>query len=142
MINSVHIELRQRKSGHIEFGIIYGGIALIALAVVRFLPALTTVLPSCLFRDITGMPCPTCGSTRALLRLSHGDVPGSLAMNPLLSVILIIAIISFLYGGLTLLPGAKRICISLSGREKETIRSLVILLFLVHWGYLIVTLSG
>jgi hypothetical protein len=37
----------------------------------------------CLFKHITNIPCPSCGSTRALLLLIHGEVWKSLAMNPL-----------------------------------------------------------
>lgn len=37
----------------------------------------------CLFRRLTGWPCLTCGSTRAVLGLLRGDVVGALAANPL-----------------------------------------------------------
>jgi uncharacterized protein DUF2752 len=40
-------------------------------------------LPLCLFQNLTGRPCPGCGMTRAILRLSQGDVLGSLRMHPL-----------------------------------------------------------
>ena len=37
----------------------------------------------CVFRGLTGLPCPTCGSTRAVGRLAALDLAGALAMNPL-----------------------------------------------------------
>lgn len=37
----------------------------------------------CLFRHVTGIPCPSCGSTRSLLSLLHGNVTDSLKLNPL-----------------------------------------------------------
>lgn len=40
-------------------------------------------VPLCLFQIVTGRPCPGCGMTRAMLRLSQGDVVGSLRMHPL-----------------------------------------------------------
>ena len=46
----------------------------------------------CLFKKLTGIPCPSCGSTRALILLLHGNFAGSLFMNPfavLLSFILL-----------------------------------------------------
>ena len=43
-------------------------------------------LPPCPSRWLTGLFCPGCGSTRALHALLHGDLPGALAMNPLLVV--------------------------------------------------------
>jgi hypothetical protein len=41
-------------------------------------------LPSvCLFKEVTGIPCPSCGTTRSLLLLMNGDFRASLMMNPL-----------------------------------------------------------
>jgi hypothetical protein len=37
----------------------------------------------CAFARTFHMPCPGCGSTRAMLCLLHGDVAGALRMNPL-----------------------------------------------------------
>lgn len=37
----------------------------------------------CLFKLTTGLPCLSCGTTRALGHLAHGDLAGALAMNPL-----------------------------------------------------------
>ncbi|GAB4372792.1 MAG: hypothetical protein Kow0062_09360 [Acidobacteriota bacterium] len=39
---------------------------------------------SCRFHDLTGLPCPTCGTTRGILALAHGDLATALRMNPLL----------------------------------------------------------
>jgi hypothetical protein len=37
----------------------------------------------CLFREVTGLPCPFCGGTTAAVRLGHGEVGGALAASPL-----------------------------------------------------------
>jgi hypothetical protein len=37
----------------------------------------------CLFQRVTGRPCPGCGMTRSMLRLSQGDVVESLRLHPL-----------------------------------------------------------
>src|SRR5208283_1378309 len=37
----------------------------------------------CLFRTITGLPCPSCGTTRSLIALMHGHVTESLSINSL-----------------------------------------------------------
>jgi hypothetical protein len=37
----------------------------------------------CLFRELTGLPCPFCGGTTAAVNLGHGDVPGALRASPL-----------------------------------------------------------
>jgi hypothetical protein len=37
----------------------------------------------CLIKNVTGFPCPACGTTRALLLLTHGEVILSVQTNPL-----------------------------------------------------------
>ena len=37
----------------------------------------------CIFKWVTGVPCPGCGTVRSLRLLLHGDVMGSLMVNPL-----------------------------------------------------------
>ena len=37
----------------------------------------------CLFKNLTGMPCPSCGMTRAFLFLGHGQISKANALNPL-----------------------------------------------------------
>jgi Protein of unknown function (DUF2752) len=53
-----------------------------------------SAIPSvCLFKEITGLPCPSCGTTRSLVLLMHGEFRESLMMNPfgmLLAVALIV----------------------------------------------------
>ncbi|MDR3278233.1 MAG: DUF2752 domain-containing protein [Oscillospiraceae bacterium] len=38
----------------------------------------------CLIASSTGLPCPGCGETRALIALLHGDLAGSIRFHPLL----------------------------------------------------------
>lgn len=40
-------------------------------------------LPPCGWRWLTGLPCPFCGGIRCLVALSHGEILGALAMNPM-----------------------------------------------------------
>lgn len=46
------------------------------------LTALARLLPPCALRLATGVPCPSCGTTRGALRLLAGDPFGAVAMNP------------------------------------------------------------
>lgn len=54
----------------------------------------------CVFKNATGIPCPSCGSTRAVLLLSKGDIVGAMLMNPigiLLGIILLTVPLWMLY---------------------------------------------
>jgi hypothetical protein len=38
--------------------------------------------PRCVFRTVTGVPCPLCGMTTGVTALLHGDVGAAFAANP------------------------------------------------------------
>lgn len=43
----------------------------------------TPDLTVCLLKNVTGLPCPSCGTTRSLLLLMSGDLQTALLTNPL-----------------------------------------------------------
>lgn len=49
-----------------------------------------TPFPSCLFRALTGLSCPTCGMTRAFQAAAHGDISGALGLNPAGTVVFLL----------------------------------------------------
>ena len=53
-----------------------------------FEPGKTGLFPACMFRTLTGLACPGCGSTRALHQLLHGHVGNAFVLNPLLLIAL------------------------------------------------------
>jgi len=71
------------------------GVSLSASAVIGLSIALNgppLPFPGCLFRLITGLPCPSCGLTHAFIALGHGRVSEAFLdniMSPLLFVTLI-----------------------------------------------------
>ena len=48
----------------------------------------------CFFKRITGIPCPSCGSTRSVLSLLKGDIIGALFWNPFGFILMVILVIS------------------------------------------------
>lgn len=46
-------------------------------------PYTQTIFPQCPLLHYFGIQCPGCGGTRAMYSLLHGDIAGSIAMNPL-----------------------------------------------------------
>ena len=45
--------------------------------------SLTQFVPPCVFKRLTGLPCPGCGMTRSLIDLAHGNLSGALELHPL-----------------------------------------------------------
>jgi hypothetical protein len=48
-----------------------------------FEPGKTGFFPPCLFRALTGLTCPGCGSTRAMHQIVHGHFAAAFMLNPL-----------------------------------------------------------
>ncbi len=48
----------------------------------------------CLVKHVTGIPCPSCGTTTAMVELVHGNILSSLLINPF-GVLMTIALIIF-----------------------------------------------
>ena len=57
----------------------------------------------CLIRHFVHIPCPSCGSTRSVLALMHGDLAGGLYWNPLGFVIIATLIVAPFWIGYDLL---------------------------------------
>lgn len=130
--------LRQRNKDQKDLGIVFGGIALLALCVARFFPFLY-FLPSCPLHDCMGLPCPACGASRSITYLSQGNVFLSITANPLIAFCIIIAILFFLYSVFSLMLHIPGLNVQLRARTKNILKICVLLLVLLNWYYLIAT---
>ena len=61
--------------------------------------------PSCLFNDLSGYPCPSCGGTRALRAVVAGDFRGAFLLNPLVVVLMLGGLVAVLYAAGVVLFG-------------------------------------
>lgn len=86
--------------------------ALLLLPLAALLPSDGAGIPVCLFRYLTGLPCPGCGLTRAFSSLLHGRVQAAFAYHPfaflLLPLFAIMAAYNFLPAGARL--GLEKFC--------------------------------
>lgn len=57
-----------------------------------FPPAAYAFYPRCPFRMLTGLECPGCGTTRALHHLLHGRIDEAFRLNPMLFVLVAVAL--------------------------------------------------
>lgn len=48
----------------------------------------------CMIKHVTGVPCPSCGSSRSVISLVNGDITGAIYWNPFGLIIFAIMVIS------------------------------------------------
>lgn len=133
----MRLYLKKKSSNQIEFGIIYGGIALVMLGAGRLLPILSFA-PDCVFKGLTGISCPACGSTRSVVHLAHGDILSALTINPLTTLCLMAAIVFFISSLMSVAFDLPRINVILADKEKNVMRAGVAMILLAQWAYLII----
>jgi hypothetical protein len=129
------VTLRAR-SGALPLGAIFlaiGALAAFAVAVLHLdrLPILV-----CLFRATTGVPCLTCGATRALGELVSGDVSGALAMNPLATVAAF-ALVPWGVGDLALMTRGRALSLEVAPAGARALRRLAVVAVIANWAYLV-----
>jgi len=126
----------EARAGAPPLGAVFGGIGLMAAAAVWLLRLDRIPLTFCLFKAFTGLPCPTCGSTRALGRLFALDVAGALSMNPFTTVVAVV-IAGWAVADLVLLPRRRALGLEVSPRLGFALRVGALLLFVANWVYLV-----
>lgn len=90
----------------------------------------------CVFHRWTGLPCLTCGSTRACAALAAGDLAGSFRVQPLVSALLTIGIaVSAAFS--LMLVGGRAITLRLSADERRLTLIAAAVLAAVNWMYLL-----
>ena len=131
------VRLRARP-GAPPLGAILGGIGLLGGLAVWLLRLDRLPFAVCLFKSLSGLPCPTCGSTRAVARLFAHDPAGALAMNPLTSLGAL-AVAAWALVDLALLPRGRALSVELEPRLAARLRVAAVVAFLLNWIYLLAT---
>jgi hypothetical protein len=124
------------RAGAPPLGAIFGAIGLLAAAAVWLLRLDRLPLTFCLFKGFTGLPCPTCGSTRALGHLFALDFGGAFRMNPFTTLAALV-IAAWALADLALLPRRQALGLEVSPRLAFALRVGALCLFVANWVYLV-----
>jgi hypothetical protein len=119
-------------------GLIFAGIAGLAALAVGLLHLDRLPVALCYLKAFTGLPCPTCGSTRALGRLFALDLPGAFAMNPLMTLAAIVVAL-WAAADLALLPRRRALGVEVAPRLGFALRVAAVAVVLANWAYLLAT---
>jgi Protein of unknown function (DUF2752) len=99
--------------------------------------------PRCLFLNLTGHPCLTCGATRAGIQFFHGNLLAAWRWNPLAFAVFCGLTIFDIYAAVILVTGAPRLRIqTVTSTERKWMRILILVLLALNWIYLLVTWEG
>ena len=91
----------------------------------------------CPLRRYTGIPCFTCGSTRAVLALISGDLQTAFLTQPLIISLLCCMAPIALFSLCTALLQKRLFLVSLSRTEKRVLFSVLTAATLLNWIYLL-----
>lgn len=117
---------------------IWAPIGSLALVAARLVPFDLIPVPPCLLRAVTGIPCPSCGGTRAFVALAHLDPLAALRMNPLVAAVGILAAVYVAHALGVWWLGWRRWRPRVDRPEsRRLIRIAVVALLLLNWAYLI-----
>ena len=112
----------------------WGALALTAVLLAPLATDLAPGLPGCLFRELTGLPCPTCGTTRAALALSRLDLAGAIAWNPLATLGALIFVLGGAAAAVATLAGKPLREPRLNG---PALRAAVVLAVAANWAWVL-----
>lgn len=122
--------------GALPLGAIFGAIGAAGVAAVGLLHLDRLPFPVCYLKALSGLPCPTCGSTRAMAHLFMLDLRGALAMNPLTTVVAL----GFVLWGLAdllLLARGRALRLQVSPAAARLLRVVAVVVVLANWVYLV-----
>ena len=114
-----------------------GGASICLLGVALATPGIE--LPRCVFKTVTGLPCPSCGVTRAVIALSRGQLAHGLFMNPLAAIACGAALVYLAYAAAVLAFRLPRFRPVLSPAGARVVRIATVAVIGVNWIWLIAT---
>jgi hypothetical protein len=129
----VGIEPRPRDLALLPLLVLGAGVA---AGLVAFLGLDHLGVTLCMFKATTGLPCMTCGTTRAVARLARLDPVGALRVNPLVTVTLLAFFLAGILDSILLSRGLG-LKIDFSRRTVKWFLIVFGILLLVNWAYLI-----
>lgn len=132
------LQWRRLAAGELDHEAIWLGVGAAGAVLVALGARVGLRFPRCTFHLATGYPCPGCGSTRAMLQLSHGHVLDALTFNPLTTVAAFAGAAWALYAATVLLFRQPRLRLGeMSPRAARGVRIGVFAAILANWGWVI-----
>lgn len=92
---------------------------------------------SCPFFNLTNLPCPACGMTRACVFTAHGDWVAALLANPLGPALMVISVVALGVLAALIATNAPRWPVEDTLRDRPWIRVAAAAILILNWAGLI-----
>jgi hypothetical protein len=134
----MQVVARRLERGEVDHELVWLGASLASLGMAVAWFMLGLPWPHCVFHDLTGLPCITCGMTRCGIQFFHGHFLAALKWNPLVFALLCGLTAFDLYAFATLATGGPRLRICFCTQAAKTfVRVAVIAALALNWIYLL-----
>lgn len=134
----MQILARRLARGEIDYELVWLGASLTSLGIAVAWFVLGLPWPRCVFHEVTGMPCVTCGMTRCAIQFFHGHFLAAFKWNPLVFAALCGVLAFDLYAFAALTTRTPRLRIHFyTERAKTVARISVIFALALNWIYLL-----
>jgi hypothetical protein len=120
-----------------DLGPVVGAVLVAGAALAAAWLRLGLPIPACAFREWTGIPCPTCGTTRLVASVLSGDLPGAFVRNPLVFCALAAAALFAAVSTTCRLLGLRVPRIELRARERLALRVLAAFALAAGWAWVV-----
>jgi len=124
------------RRGTPPLGLLFGGLAVAAGSAVWALGLDRLPVTLCMFKALTGLPCPTCGSTRVLGHLAAGDLIGAVLLNPL-AALASAGLVAWAVSDLVLAPSGRSLAVRVSPGTASMLRWGVAVVLVLNWVWLV-----
>ena len=133
----MQVVARRLQRGDIDHELIWLSVSVVSLTSAALWLALGLPWPLCVFHQLTGLPCLTCGMTRCGIEFFHGHFFAALKWNPLVFALLWGVIAFDLYALAAVALRRPRLRILLRQAEKKYARRLLAAALALNWFYLV-----
>jgi hypothetical protein len=135
---NMRLRVQRLAPGEIDHELIWLGASVVSLGMAAAWLTVGLPWPRCIFHEITGLPCATCGMTRCGIQFFHAHFVTALKWNPLVFTALCGLTAFDLYAFATLATRGPRLRICFDTQTaKIFVRIAVISALVLNWIYLL-----
>src|SRR6266702_7767639 len=129
----MRVVARRLEGGEVDYELVWLSASLTSLGIAVAWFTLGLPWPICIFHEITGLPCVTCGMTRCAIEFFHGHFSAAFKWNPLVFAFICSVIAFDLFALATLAMRWPRLRIMFGQSEKRCARGVIVAALALNW---------